>query len=149
MFGFRADSAIYYAVVYQMPKNSYWDISLVTPPWGERQSIYQHLLAHCSPNLGLIEDGEKLPDEHIVSPPGKMQWVAGALDNICNRADSSDVSAEKIYFILEALASEATDAQAEILYSIVVQQSVISYVDQLLRLIGERYILPNDKSQII
>jgi len=128
-----------------MPQYSPWDLSLVTPPWGERPSIYQHVLAHISPDLGLLEAGAELPDEQIVFPAGKLRWVAGAMDNICNRAESADASAEEIYAALEGLAGEATDAQAEVLYAVIARQSVISYVDPLLRLIDERYVLPKDR----
>ena len=141
----RIDSTIYYSVVYYMPLYSPWDLSVVALPWGERPSIYQHVLAHISPELGILEGGTALPDEQIVFSTAKLRWVAGAMDNICNRANSSDASAEEIFTALEALASTAADMQAKDLYAIIARQSVISYVDPLLRLIDERYILPKER----
>jgi hypothetical protein len=41
-----------------------WGIQRVNPPWGERPSIYQHILSHSRPGEpGLGEEGDLLPDD--------------------------------------------------------------------------------------
>jgi hypothetical protein len=113
-----------------------WDIDSVNPPWGDRPSIYQHILANIRPGEpGLGEKGDLLPDEEIVRGGKEIGWAPGALDGVVGHhvgsSEAADV-ASKILDSFQALTKKATDERASSLYSLLLEQSALAYVDHLL-----------------
>lgn len=113
-----------------------WDIEGVNPPWGARPSIYQHILSHIRPGEpGLLEGGEELPDEERVRGGSQVGWAAGALDGVIGHHWGGAEAAEtagKVLAALKALTERASDERAGTLYSLLVENSTLQYVDQLL-----------------
>jgi hypothetical protein len=128
--------------------DSSWDIQRVRAPWGERPSIYEHILTHIRPGEpGLAEGGERLPDEEIVRGETGIGWAPGALDGVyghhgdeegwgaVTEAETEAASAEVVGAILRALrdlAELATDARAEALYTLLTEHFALEYLDQFL-----------------
>ena len=55
----------------------------VTPPWGDRPSIYEHILENIRPGEpGLDEQGAQLPDDDIARDGKELRWAPGALDGV-------------------------------------------------------------------
>lgn len=121
-----------------------WDIEGVKPPWGDRASIYQHILTHIRPGEpGLGEKGDRLPDEEIVRGEKQVGWVPGALDGVLGHHVGIGEAAEVANKVLEsfrALAKRAVDERASSLYSLLLEQSTLAYVDQFL----EAVLVDND-----
>lgn len=113
-----------------------WDIQRVNPPWGERPSIYRHILANVrAGEPGLAEKGDLLPDDEIVRGGKEIRWAPGALDGVFGHHVGSSEAAEIANKILEsfrALTKRASDELASSLYSLLLEQSALSYVDHLL-----------------
>ena len=113
-----------------------WDIESVNPPWGERPSIYQHILSHIRPGEpGLLEGGEELPDEGCVRGDSQIGWAAGALDGVFGHHGGGSDAAEvagKVLAALKELTEHASNGRAAALYSLLVEHSTLQYVDQLL-----------------
>lgn len=113
-----------------------WDIESVNPPWGDRPSIYQHILANIRPGEpGLSEKGDLLPDEEIVNAGKQIRWAPGALDGVFgHHSGTSDATeiANKILKSLETLTGKSTDESAGALYSLLLEHRTLSYVDHLL-----------------
>ena len=112
-----------------------WDIDSVNPPWGDRPSIYQHILANIRPGEpGLGGKGDLLPDEEIVKGDNQFSWVPGALDGVFgHHGDGADAdNARKILDSFRALTKKANDDRAGSLYSLLKEQSALGCVDHLL-----------------
>lgn len=113
-----------------------WDLDAVTPPWGDRTSIYQHILANIRPGEpGLGEQGDQLPDEDIVRGDNQLGWAPGALDGVVGHHGGGGETEDTVNKILEsfrALTKKATPDRAASLYTLLVENSALSYVDQLL-----------------
>jgi len=113
-----------------------WDIQRVNPPWGERPSIYQHILNHTrAGEPGLGEKGDLLPDDDIIRGGKEIRWAPGAFDGVFGHHVGSSEAAEVANKILEsfrALTKKATDERASSLYSLLLEQSALAYVDHLL-----------------
>lgn len=113
-----------------------WDIQRVKPPWGDRPSIYQHVLAKIhAGEPGFGEEGDLLPDDEIVKGDHQFRWAPGALDGVFGHhgggTDAAD-AARKILESLRALAKKANDDRADSLYSLLIEHSALNYVDHLL-----------------
>ena len=113
-----------------------WDIESVNPPWRDRPSIYQHILSHIrAGEPGLGEEGELLPDEKIFRGDDQIRWAPGALDGVLGHhsGDAETVAlANKLLESLRALTKGATDERASSFYTLLVEEPVLGYVDQLL-----------------
>lgn len=113
-----------------------WDIDGVKPPWGDRPSIFGHILTHIRPGEpGLGEKGDLLPDEEIVRGDKEIAWVPGALDGVIgHHADTSETAeiAGKILESLLAFTRKATDERASTFYSLLLQEPALTYLDALL-----------------
>lgn len=113
-----------------------WNIQKVTPPWGDRPSIYQHILANIRPGSpGLGEKGELLPDDEIASRGKEIRWAPGALDGVVGHHVGLSEAAEAAKKILESIrvfSKKANDKNAAELYSQLLDQSTLTYVDHLL-----------------
>jgi hypothetical protein len=121
-------------------KGDRWDIENVNPPWGDRPSIYEHILKNLRPGEpGLGEKGDLLPDEEIVIAGKGLPWALGALDGVLGHhlANSKDSeAANKVLESLRAFIKKATDERASSLYSLLLEQSALAYVDQLLEAVS-------------
>lgn len=117
-------------------RSTSWDIQTVRSPWGERPSIYSHILAHIRPGEhGLSEGGELLPDEELARGDSLLGWAPGALDGVFGHhadAASSAQAAQKILAGLQALTEKADDDRAAALYSLLTKHSALEHVDHLL-----------------
>jgi hypothetical protein len=113
-----------------------WNIQRVTPPWDDRLSIYRHILENIrAGEPGLGEKGDLLPDEEIIRGGKEFSWAAGALDGVFGHHGGGSEAAETANKILEsfrALSKKATAERAASLYSLLLENSALSYVDQLL-----------------
>ena len=113
-----------------------WDIQSVKPPWGDRPSIYQHILANIRPGEpGLGEQGDLLPDDEIIRGAKEIRWAPGAFDGVLGHHIGSSEAAQVANKILEsfrALTNKATYERATALYSLLREQSALAYVDHLL-----------------
>jgi hypothetical protein len=113
-----------------------WDVRNTTPPWGDRPSIYQHILSHIrAGEPGLGAKGNVLPDEKIVRGGKQIGWAPGALDGVMGHHAAKNEAIEIANRILEsfrALTKKATDERARSLYSLLLDHPTLSYVDQLL-----------------
>ena len=113
-----------------------WDLESVTRPWGDRPSIYQHILDHVrAGEPGLSEQGELLPDDEILRGDNQIRWAPGALDGAFGHhvesTDAADV-ARKILESFRALTKKANDDHAESLYSLLKEHSALLYADPFL-----------------
>jgi len=113
-----------------------WDIQDVSPPWGERPSIYQHIVDHIRPGEpGLRDKGELLPDDEVVRGGNEWRWAAGALDGVMGHhaggAEPSEVG-RKVVDALHALIKKASDKRAAALYALLLENPTLSYVDQFM-----------------
>lgn len=112
-----------------------WDIQKVTPPWGDRPSIYRHILSMIRPEPGLGEKGDLLPDDKILRDGNRISWAPGAFDGVfghhAGNNEAADV-AKKILASLRALARKTNDERAASLYSLLSEHPALTYADQLL-----------------
>ncbi len=71
-----------------------WGVAALLPPWGDRPSIYRHLIEYTSTDgLSLTKDGETLPDDDVFWKGSQIRWVAGGLDGaIGGTADDAQVN---------------------------------------------------------
>src|SRR5687767_15524475 len=84
--------------------SSRWDIGRVTAPWGDRPSVYRHIVAHIRPGEpGLGEGGETLPDDAVVRGGAGFGWAPGALDGALGRHFGGGGAADAPREILDAL----------------------------------------------
>ncbi|HEX6649675.1 MAG TPA: hypothetical protein VF075_09050, partial [Pyrinomonadaceae bacterium] len=113
-----------------------WNLDKVAPPWKDRPSIYQHILANIrAGEPGLGETGEVLPDEEIVRGDKQLRWVPGAFDGTFGHHTSHTEGAEAAKQIIEAfrsLARKANDERAASLYATLLDHSALTIVDHLL-----------------
>jgi|GEM_PF-216730 len=119
-----------------------WDLDSVAAPWGERPSLYGHLVAHVRPGTpGLAEGGEQLPDEEEVSGGDRIRWAPGALDGTLGgnaEPDEAEESARKVVDAMAALLERATSERAAALYEALLEGRALDYVDALIEAVGER-----------
>lgn len=122
-------------------KNRSWDIESVSRPWGDRPSIYEHILSHIRPGEpGLGEEGDRLPDDERVRGEFEFGWAPGALDGAFGHhgggADGEEPE-RKVLEALRALTEKTTDGRAKSLYSLLREHPALEYVDQLLPAVAE------------
>ena len=113
-----------------------WDIESINPPWRNRPSIYQHILANVRPGEpGLGDQGDLLPDDEIVNAGQELRWAPGALDGVFGHHAGNSEATETANKILESfrtLARKTTYENASSLYSLLLEHPTLSYVDHLL-----------------
>lgn len=109
-----------------------WEPPRSTPPWGDRPSIYEHIVAHIEPGLaGLTEGGETLPDEGEVFQEGGLRWVAGGLDGAFGHAGggSEKDAASEIATAIRKSLRRPTARNITQLYAGLKAQSTLDYID--------------------
>lgn len=130
-----------------------WNIESVTRPWGDRPSIYQHILNHIrAGEPGLSEQGERLPDDEIVQGDHQFSWAPGAFDGAFGHHVESTEAADASRKILEsfrALTSKANDDHAESLYSLLKEHSALAYADPFLEAVVADDVLDLDRLHTI
>jgi hypothetical protein len=130
-----------------------WDIRSVSPPWGERPSIYQHIQSHIrggEPGLG--ENGNALPDEELVRGDKEVGWAPGALDGVMGHHASKNEAldiANEILESLRALTKKASKERASSLYSLLLEHPTLSYVDHLLEAVVAHHDLDGQRVHAI
>ena len=134
----------------------------LTPPWGDRPSIYQFILDNKDAD-GRIDSYLELPDEALIRGDNKYGFAPGALDGmflhmdeleLCGNCDAEDTPAEaektelhdqKIFSALQNLIAEPTDASAALLYSLLLQQHALAYITPLIGTIEKSPDLPSER----
>lgn len=117
-------------------------------PWGDRPSLYQHILAHIRPGEpGLAPGGDDLPDQQLVEEGQPIRWAPGALDGVFGHYTEGSEPEETAHEILEALRAltrKSTGDRAAALYHLLVDSTAIEYVDHLLSaVLGEEHLPPD------
>ena len=126
-----------------------WSLEGIEAPWGNRPSLYRHILAHIRPDEpGLAPGGEDLPDRQLVEEGQPIRWAPGALDGVFGHHSEGVEPEETAREVLEALRAFARKASAEravALYDLLADGTAIEYVDHLLSAILGDERLPQDR----
>lgn len=105
-----------------------WDLAALSPPWGERPSIYEHVLS------GRPGD---LPDE----PTGaEVRFAPGAMDGVLgHHAEPGDATlrAKQLVKALRDLLSSATARNFAHLYEIATREPLLPVIDFFLEEVSE------------
>lgn len=113
-----------------------WSLEGLEAPWGDRPSLYQHVLAHVQPGEpGLAPGGDDLPDQELVEEGQPVRWAPGALDGVFGHYTEGGEPEETAHEVLEALRAllrKATCERAAALYGLLTGSTAIEYVDHLL-----------------
>ena len=104
-----------------------------------KPSIYDHVRRHVPPEgPGLLEGGEKLPDEDELE--GRVRWAPGAMDGVGTHhfgTGADDGEHDEVFDLVFAATSGSPSAGAfDRLYARLVSCSAIALVDPLLERIG-------------
>jgi hypothetical protein len=129
-----------------------WDIGTVSPPWGNRPSIYGHIVASLQAGRRLSSAEERLPDEAEAAEKVGFRWASGALDGAFGHfggREENDSGAAAIVAELQALTEKATNDRARRLYSLLSKCSTIDHVDALLPMITHSARLPTDRVRAV
>ncbi len=121
--------------------NKTWSISDLDAPWGQRKSIYWHIVNHIHEDtLGLAEGGETLPDEDLVRGDSQIGWAAGAIDSVLGsplEGRSADKKLDDLHTALIDLTKESSNSNLERLYKILTSANTIGIVDSFLERLVE------------
>ena len=106
-------------------------------PWGEKSSVYEHLLRHLHPEVaGLLPGGEVLPDDEEFWEGKSLRWAAGGLDGTTRRRASTegrDARAAKLMGLLLSAADRPTPDHLHAMHDFLKSAPALAYVDDLLR----------------
>ncbi len=109
--------------------------------WGDRPSIYEHLMRHIHPEVrGLLPGGETLPDDGVFWAKHKYRWVAGGLDGAFGHHVSPEEStshAERVAAALRRIAHDSSIEAVREFYDLVCAENALQYIDGILKLIVE------------
>lgn len=105
--------------------------------WGERASLCEHVRRHIEPGQpGLLPGGQTLPDE--AGRDSEIHWVAGGMDGSFGHhfggGADADVASGIFAAVRECLA-RADPARFRNLYSLIVEENTLDYIDPLLEMI--------------
>ena len=113
-----------------------WSLEAIEPPWGDRQSIYEHIKAHIVDGQdGLAEGGDTLPDDAILFDDNSARWVSGGLDGAFGHhggGESASDAAGTAFRQLKAALAKPTQKNFNRLYETLTKASAIDIVDPLL-----------------
>jgi hypothetical protein len=129
-----------------------WDLGTVSPPWGDRPSIYGYIAAHIQAGHSFSGAEERLPDEAEAAEKVGVRWASGALDGVFGHhggADETESAAEAIVAELQALTEKATKDRAKRLYSLLSTSSTIDHVDALLSMVTQSAKLQTDRVRAV
>ena len=127
-----------------------WSLAGIEVPWGERPSLYRHILAHIRPGEpGLAPGGESLPDWGFVEDgQPDDHWTPGALDGVLgyhSEGVEPEEIAREVLEALRALTRKASTERAAALYDPLAGTPAIQYVDHLLAAVHGDERLPMDR----
>lgn len=126
-----------------------WSLEDIEVPWGDRPSLYQHILAHIRPGeTGLAPGGEDLPDRELVEAGQPIRWAPGALDGVFGHHTEGvepEVTAHEILEALRGFTRKASAGRAAVLYDLLSDSTAIEYVDYLLSAVLGDERLPQDR----
>jgi len=130
-----------------------WSLEGVAPPWGDRPSLYRHILAHIRPGEpGLALGGDELPDQELVEEGQPVHWAPGALDGVFDHpieGREAEETAEEVLEALRAFTRKASGERAAALYSLLADSTAIEYVDHLLSAVHADDRLPLDRVRVV
>ena len=114
-----------------------WNIEKVDPPWGERPSIYEHIVRHLPEDAGpLHPEGQALPDEERHRAAGGLPWAPGAKDGVLSHHDGGEPDPGEAKDVMGAIQDVVMDSGKGWvwrLYGEVCTRPVLHYVDPLVR----------------
>lgn len=128
-----------------------WTLEGVESPWGDRPSLFRHVVAHIRPDEpGLAPGGEDLPDDEVdAEAEGRpLRWAPGALDGVFGHhteGEDPEETAREVLDALRALTRKATGERAAALYGLLAGGTAIEYVDHLLSAVLSEDRLPPDR----
>jgi len=113
-----------------------WSLEAIEPPWGDRQSIYEHIKAHIVDGQdGLVEGGDTLPDDAVVFGDNSVRWATGALDGVLGHhgaGESVSEAAGTAFGQLKATLAQPTQQNVNSLYETLTKARAIGLIDPLL-----------------
>jgi hypothetical protein len=113
-----------------------WSPEAIEPPWGDRQSIYEHIKAHIVDGQdGLVEGGDTLPDDAVRFGDNSMRWASGGLDGVFGHhgaGESVSDAAGTAFGQLKAALAEPTQQNLNSLYETLTKARAIEIADPLL-----------------
>lgn len=116
-----------------------WSLESIEPPWGDRQSIYEHIKTHIVDGQdGLVEGGDTLPDDAAIFDDNSVRWASGALDGAFGHLGGGSKpshEAGRAYKQLKASLAKPTQQNFFSLYETLTKASAIDLVDPLLELV--------------
>lgn len=126
-----------------------WSISGLTPPWGDRKSIYWHIANHIEEDsLGLTEGGEELPDEQLVRGNRPFSWAAGALDGLfgsTGEGNEAEMRVSELFDAIVDITEKSSDRNLVRFYQLATSGNVLGIVDHLLEKIAYSSSLQKDR----
>ena len=105
-----------------------WSLDLLAPPWGELDSIYNH--------IRFAPSSDPLPDEQLLREKSKFGWVGGAMDGVFGHHARGSDPTQQVFKIVEALRNllrKANDRTLQDLYLLIAGDSILSSIDPLLK----------------
>lgn len=113
-----------------------WSLDEIKAPWGDRQAIYDHVVAHVQPT-GLADGWELLPDDTDFFAGG-TRWAPGSLDGPAeNHPPAEEDPAETAAWLsgqLVSLLREMGQEKVDAFYATVKASTTLDYVDELVEL---------------
>ena len=118
-------------------KGRQWSVVDLDPPWGNRKSIYWHVVNHIEEDvLGLTDGGETLPDEALVKGDSQFGWAPGAMDGVLGgeyKGSPAKRRVDDLYSAVVKLTEESSDDNLAQLYEILGSDTLVSgIIDQFL-----------------
>ena len=110
---------------------SNWSLDSVTPPWGNRESIYEHVRSHGS---------DPLPDESVIREKSEFAWIAGAWDGVLGHSWAGSDPPTRAFDIvtgLQALLQQADDRTMGTFYRLIVEEPILPSLELLRRELNE------------
>lgn len=101
-----------------LSKRTYWSLYSLTPPWGNLQSIFDHIRLHPL---------DQLPDEPLIRSRNKFGWIAGAWDGaLGHHGRGSDPPARvfEIISVLRKLLQSADTRMMGALYRLIIDEPI-------------------------
>jgi len=118
-----------------------WDLGDVTPPWGDRPSLYEHVRAHVVPGEdGLTEGGDALPDDDAATRASDLRFAPGALDGTFGHhgaGKDDDTAADHTFAALTDALAEASDDNLSDLYQALIDSSALEILDTVLQRLAD------------
>ena len=126
-----------------------WDIDATPTPWGDRPSIYEHVLGYLPEGTGPMEDeGRILPDEERQRAAGALPWAPGAKDGVLSHhegGDPDEEDAEEVMGAIQDVVMDSGQGWVWRLYGEVCERPALRYVDPLVRALAADDEMPEER----